>query len=102
MLDEGSIDYFQEDEDYYGTGPMINDDFICQTGHRDGESGFCDRDFRMTPRGRQYRRMQSLKIRNADPKEAADPPPLSLIPTKPIVLKLIDLTSDDEVFIYGV
>jgi hypothetical protein len=102
LLDEGSIAYFQEDEDYYGTGPMINDDFICQAGLRDGEIGFCDRDMRMTPRGRQYRRMQSLKIRNADPKEAADPPPLSLIPTKPIVLKLIDLTSDDEVFIYGV
>ena len=81
---------------------MLNDEFICQTGLRDGEMGFCDRDLRMTPRGRQYRRMQSLQMRNADLKEAADPLPLPLIKTKPIVLKFIDLTNDDDVFFYGV
>ena len=43
MLDEGSIAYFQEDEAYYNRGPMVSDDFICQTGLRDGETGFYDR-----------------------------------------------------------
>jgi hypothetical protein len=81
---------------------MLNDDFICQTGLRDGETGYCDRELRMTPRGRQYRRMQSLQMRNADPKEAADLLPLPLIKTKLIVLKFIDLTNDDDVFFYGV
>ena len=87
MLDKGSIAYFQEDEAYYNRGPMVSDDFICQTGLRDGETGFCDRELRMTPRGRQYRRMQSHELRNADPTEAADPQPLPLINTKPIILK---------------
>jgi len=41
-------------------------------------------------------------MRNADPKEAADPLPLPLINSKPIVLKFIDLTNDDDVFFYGV
>ena len=87
MLDEGSIAYFQKDEAYYCRRFMLNDDFICQTGLRDGEMGFCDRDFRTTPRGRQYRRMQSLQLWNADPKEPADPLPLSVTNAKPITLK---------------
>jgi hypothetical protein len=67
MLDEGSIAYFQKDEAYYCRRFMLNDDFICQTGLRDGETGFWD--LRMTPSGRQYRRMQGLQMHNADPKE---------------------------------
>ena len=102
LLDEGSIAYFQEDEDYYGRGPMLNDDFICQTTFRDEEFGHCDRDFRMTPRGRAYLRMKSLRLRTQNPKEATDPLPSHVVNSERIVLKLIDLTVDDGDFFYGV
>ena len=55
-----SIAYFQEDEEYYGKGPMLNDDFICQTAFKNDEFGHCDKDFRMTPHGRAYLRMKSI------------------------------------------
>ena len=69
-----------------------------ETGLRDGEMGRCDRDGRTTPRGRQYFRMRSLEMRNADPKETVDPLPQLSVHAQLIVLKLIDLTNDDVLF----
>ncbi len=64
--------------EYYGRGPMRNDEFIIQTGSRgEDEQGYCDEDLRMTRRGRAYFRMKSLNLRIGNPMEGADtlPPP---------------------------
>ena len=102
LLDEGSIAYFQEDEEYYGRGPMLHDEFIIQTGSREGENGYCDKDLRMTPRGRAYLRMKSLNMRIGNPREAAEPLPQPSTNAEIIILKYIDLTIDDGVFFYDV
>ena len=54
---------------------MLHNEFIIQTGSREGENGYCDKDLRMTPRGRAYLRMKSLNMRIGNPREAAEPLP---------------------------
>jgi len=102
-LDEGSIAYFQEDEDYYGKGIMLNDDFYSHTALRDNEFGYTDMEGRMTPRGRAYNNSKAMELRKRNPKEAAHPlPSLLNITIRHGVGKVIDLTEGDEGFFNAV
>jgi hypothetical protein len=91
MLDAGSIEYFQEEEEYYNEGGiMLQDAFLNHTAERAGERGNTDSDGRITARGRAHFRKISLALRGEEPYEQATPHPSPAI--------LIDLTGDDSNF----
>ncbi len=73
-----------------------------QDPEKQGENGYCDKDLRMTPRGRAYLRMKSLNMRIGNPREAAEPLPQPSTNSEIIILKYIDLTVDDGASFYGV